>query len=468
MNIIQRLSLLSASSLLMVTSHAADMNAELTNFARDLGASANLTNPGAYQGQTASVYTGGNLTARVPAKSYSVSSFSPPSFKIGCGGIDAYGGSFSHINSAQLTAMFQNILSNAGPLFFKMALSNLSKDLNVNMEALNELASKVNLNNINSCEAAQSLVNGIGGALDMQTASGCQNIQQYLGKVADNAAAREACAAGPARTSTLQQASVSSDPEVKNISLTTNVVWDALSQTSLTKPERELLMSMTGTVIKTQGSVAPKLPVLKLDPLFDFDSGLTQASVDTYKCDSDQCLSPSVVTQTVNNFKTYAIVQMQAIRAALQGRKKVDNATRSFVATTSIPVHRMMHLAIKMGNKDDLTSIIIRDYAELVALDYARAYLDNGINVTREILQKVQTPNGAITEFKEALNNLLDQERRINQRYTELRRNAFEGRQLYAQLQQQEATMSARNPALLRFANSPAIARSQYITQRQQ
>ncbi|MDN4704685.1 conjugal transfer protein TraH [Vibrio parahaemolyticus] len=40
-------------------------------------------------------------------------SFTPPSWKAGCGGVDMFGGSFSFINAEQLVTMMRAVAANA-------------------------------------------------------------------------------------------------------------------------------------------------------------------------------------------------------------------------------------------------------------------------------------------------------------------------------------------------------------------
>ena len=106
------------------------------------------------------------------------------------GGIDLFGGSFSFINKAQFVALLQNIGANAVGYAFKLALQSISPDIDKLLTELQDQINKINTMNINSCEAAQSLVNGIWGQFDNSIMSGCENIAQYLGSAADRADAR--------------------------------------------------------------------------------------------------------------------------------------------------------------------------------------------------------------------------------------------------------------------------------------
>ena len=102
---------LCALSLLVLqpAAHAGDLNTEVTNMFNNLGAVGNYTAPGAFKGQTFNTFTGGNLYLRSPNKTYQLAAIQFPSAKGGCGGIDLFGGSFSHISAAEFRNMLRNI-----------------------------------------------------------------------------------------------------------------------------------------------------------------------------------------------------------------------------------------------------------------------------------------------------------------------------------------------------------------------
>jgi len=87
---------------------AGDLNAEVNTMFNNLGAIGNYTAPGAFRGQTFNTYTGGNLMMRSPNKVYQLAAIQFPSAKAGCGGIDVFGGSFSHISATEFKNMLKN------------------------------------------------------------------------------------------------------------------------------------------------------------------------------------------------------------------------------------------------------------------------------------------------------------------------------------------------------------------------
>jgi conjugative transfer pilus assembly protein TraH len=160
----------------------------------DLGAIGNVTSPGAFRGPGDEPLHRRQPDDARPGRNYPLVQAQLPSLKAGCGGIDIYGGAFSFINKQQFVALLQNIGSNAVGYAFKLALQSISPDIDKLLTELQDQLNKINAMNINSCEAAQALVNGVVGEYDQSVQSGCANISQYLGSVSDRAEARLTCA----------------------------------------------------------------------------------------------------------------------------------------------------------------------------------------------------------------------------------------------------------------------------------
>lgn len=140
----------------------------MEDFYASAGASVNVTNPGVYQTQGASVYSGGGLTLRVPAKNFQPFAYTPPGLKAGCGGIDFWAGSFSFINKEAFVQFLRNIGQNAVGYFFQLALESISPEIAGVLKDLNKLAQDMNKFNMNSCQTAKNLVDNLGNKLDEQ------------------------------------------------------------------------------------------------------------------------------------------------------------------------------------------------------------------------------------------------------------------------------------------------------------
>ncbi len=227
----------------------ADVLSEMNRFWQ--GAAVNTTGPTAFHGQASGHWTLGNLYLRSPVRSEQIATVSLPSFRSGCGGIDAFAGAFSFINSDQLIAFGRAVAQNAAGFAFELALETISPVIAETMAKLRALAQWVNSQNLNSCETAQALVGAAWARNDRASAAICAAIGTSQGIFTDYAAARHGCGADGQRHLTLAAASGDlADQAPVNV----NYAWKAVQSSSFLASDAQLAefaMSVSGTVIVT-------------------------------------------------------------------------------------------------------------------------------------------------------------------------------------------------------------------------
>src|ERR1700720_1498491 len=144
----------------MSRSLAGDLQTEVDSMFNNLGAIGNYTAPGAFRGQTYNTYTGGSIFLRSTNKVYQLATIQFPYVKAGCGGIDVFGGSFSHLSAAEFKNMLKSITASLPGVAFQLALSSVSPLLGQKVEWMKNLETFINNARLNSCETAQALVRG--------------------------------------------------------------------------------------------------------------------------------------------------------------------------------------------------------------------------------------------------------------------------------------------------------------------
>jgi conjugative transfer pilus assembly protein TraH len=410
------------ASLLAVTlattplvSHPADLNAEMQAMFNDLGALGNVTTPGAFRGQAMNLYTGGSLMMRAPGRNYPLATVQLPSLRAGCGGIDIYGGAFSFINKQQFIALLQNIGANAVGYAFKLALQSISPDIDKLLTELQDQINKINAMNINSCEAAQALVNGVVGEYDNSVMSGCANISQYLGSVSDRAEARLTCASNA--PAVVKTAANSADPNVRNATFVKgNVTWLALNQVggSISRQEKELIMSVIGTVIlhppADDGSGAtpryaePTIVGLR-DLLLGRGASATEGNVDieVYVCDEPaECLNPSRTTVSAKPFTRLVAERLRRMSDNIATRSPQAPADIGFVNNTTEPVYKMLSVANAVPGSSTAETLI-ETYKDVIALDYADTFLNRAIRQALSALSQALKRTGMEQQYIDAI-----------------------------------------------------------------
>ncbi|MCI4412186.1 MAG: conjugal transfer protein TraH [Thiotrichales bacterium] len=242
--------------LLSLSPSALAGDAGMQQLFNDMGVYANSTPSGSFKGQTMNSYTGGGLSARASQKNYQFATFDPPRIGASCGGIDLYTGAFSFINSDQIVNLLRNASSNATGYLFSLALESICPSCASGMKFLQDQAAKMNALNMNSCELATGVVDAVGPALGLKTNN---NDSKLAGKITglydDFTASGQSIAETPAKQNQITEARRASTAIKEwDKKLNVNVIWRALSDlnisgTSLTTEEKEVIMSMVGTVI---------------------------------------------------------------------------------------------------------------------------------------------------------------------------------------------------------------------------
>lgn len=411
---------------------SADLSGEMQQMFEDMGAVSNVTGPGAFRSQTMGIYTGGELQMRAPTRNYQFWSVTLPSINAGCGGIDAYLGSFSHINSEQFKALLQQVGANTVGLLFKAALKSINPMIESVLGDLEKTLAQYNSYSRSSCQMANALVNGMSGAFDVNSYSACVAMaRSYYGE--DEAAAQSRCASNaPAVNAEVKGGG---DEAAKALALRDlNLVWEALSGSSFSRDEKETFMNVAGTVIfrkaLNHGGTGEKprpIPpsVDSLNTLLHGNKpGSTEDTVvisGWWQCDSDECLEPVQVDKEVTPFPTHVRTMLLALRDKLQAGTAPTAAEVGFINMTSVPVYRMMAIGYQAGAASAdtyLTDMLVDRYAKLIAYDYAHTFLRRELKqvlayISQARLQSLpeETYGRDLRDNVEALMKALDQER---------------------------------------------------------
>ncbi|EFH3388505.1 conjugal transfer protein TraH, partial [Escherichia coli] len=234
---IKPLLVLCAVLLTVTPAASADVNSDMNQFFNKLGFASNVTQAGVWQGQAAGYAYGGSLYARTQVKNIQLISMTLPDINAGCGGIDAYLGSFSFINGDQLQRFVKQIMSNAAGYFFDLALQATVPEIKTAKDFLQKMASDINSMNLSSCQVAQGIVGGLFPQTQVSQQKVCQDIAGESNIFADWAASRQGCTVGGQSSSVRDKAS---DKDKERVLKNINIIWDSLSKNRMLDGNKEL------------------------------------------------------------------------------------------------------------------------------------------------------------------------------------------------------------------------------------
>src|SRR5574343_887291 len=381
---------------------AGDLNAEVNNMFNNLGAIGNYTAPGAFRGQAYNTYTGGSLMMRSPNKVYQLAAIQFPSVKAGCGGIDVFGGSFSHISATEFKNMLKNITAALPGIAFQLALEAVSPLLGGLTKWAKGLETWINNARINSCETAKAIVSTAAESLGYSSQETCADLAIEMGMESDRDAARRRCSSD--RPSILASARSSGDANVRNKApFVGNLTWKALQRTGTYRDdqERELIMSIVGTVIfypedaaRDPEPVAPTITSIS-QLLYGQAAGTgTNGTQHLLRCNNyTDCDVVTLNTSyTHTPFTARVETMMRSIADKIATRTAIPNnsAEVGFVNQTTEPVYKMLSIGATIPGSG-LADSLIGQYRDLIAADYAYVFLERNLRLGLAALDKDYT-----------------------------------------------------------------------------
>jgi hypothetical protein len=167
----------------------------LTEMFQEYGFYVNNSQPGAYNAQTQGFITGGSLNVRSQYKTLRIGSLTAPNLRAGCGGMDIFFGGANFLNLQQYVDMLKALGQNALGYAFELGLETVCPTCNAVLKHLAAKANEYLGKQIDSCQAAKSLVNNILPVGDMAESSidRCARDLERLGMATDASTARNTC-----------------------------------------------------------------------------------------------------------------------------------------------------------------------------------------------------------------------------------------------------------------------------------
>ncbi|WP_394252855.1 conjugal transfer protein TraH [Vibrio profundi] len=374
---------------------AAGVSGSLDSFFNDLGYHTNVSNPNAYKGQAANYYNGGSLYVRSPMKNAQLVSATVPSVSMGCGGIDAFMGGFSHINSDQLVQFGQAVVSNAVPFAVDLALQTWAPQIKQIRDNLQNIADKWLNQSINSCETAQAAVSGLAGAFDNpQTKKHiCATMGTHNNAFSDWVAAQQECGVGGQANA--QLANARNNAALEDLTqINHNIVWSATLKNRFLSSDTalaEFLMSLSGTYIYDANGKPRYYASLLTDNNNLVQALLEGGEVSYYRCDNTdrkQCLNPRQATLTLASSKGLQErlrTLLEQLYTAIANDSALTSTQQSFLEYTETPIQAIFISATRANRYPNFAA-----YSRLISIELLNRYLANMLNVVQSSLANTQ------------------------------------------------------------------------------
>ncbi|KJR35920.1 conjugal transfer protein TraH [Vibrio sp. S234-5] len=371
-------------------SHA-DANNALARFFDSSGYNANVSNPSAYQGQSANYYTGGSLFVRTPIVDAQLVSVTVPSISAGCSGIDMFMGGFSHVNSDQLVKLGKAIIHNAPPFLVNLALQTWAPQLKQNLDNLQAIADKYLNQSVNSCEAAQAAIGGLAAFAAPATKKHvCATLGTQNNAFSDWVQAQHECGAGGKAAG--QLANAKNDSALKDITKTNhNVVWSAIINNAFLSADVHLaqfMMSLSGTYVYDANGDPRYYPSLLTNNNNLVNVLLEGGKADIYQCRNTGAKECITITKAnnlsisqANGIQSQIRKQLESILRHIATDQKLTDKQKSFLELTQTPVLKFFMDDLSANQTPEIGS-----YSRMIAVELLNQYLTNMLSIASQSL----------------------------------------------------------------------------------
>lgn len=396
----------------------------------EMSANANVNAPKAYNTQTMGVISGGGIVWKTPVKTFTPFSVTPPHLKAGCGGIDAFLGSFGFVNKDEFVQMLRALGQNAAGLLFQLALKAMSPELSSEIENFSKTVQEWVRKFQNSCEMAQWMVDSSGAG---KVAEDMGRLARRTGVAAgifadDSDAKYETAKDGSKVYDNIQSVSNSGGKKVFDKDM--NITWAALNSGSfsgLGDSSLEVIQALLGTVvIKWEGTADAKvpkpirIPANTLSSMEKWVGDINENAVvmPAYTCDDNytDCLDVGVTTATATepSIAHRVYLSLKELRQAIIERRApaaLPDGTDplAIVGMTSLPVGKLVNIAssVRYGFVGDH---ILESYSRSIAVEIASRILQSVLIETDKAIatQKLYSSDasGELKELRQHIHNM--------------------------------------------------------------
>lgn len=414
----KRLSLL-VLSLVFPLSMKGSVGKDLETFFHKMGTSVNATAPGSHHNQAAGYYNGGGVSLRNRTKNTSLATIQLPHVRAGCGGIDLFTGGFSFVNSRQLVDALKSIGSNAISYGFMLAMKTMAPSVQSVMAELQDMASKVNYANINSCETAATLLGGVLPKSDLTSRHLCTAMGVSTNAFSSWAEARQGCGSGGQASTVLAQKNMKD--EYKNILVDEfNIAWEVLKRNptlSAHKDLAELCMTLSGTIVAYKEGTGTR-KVVTYPSLADHDDLIRAlfmgGSTEMYTClETGRCLTVQRKTQLISSsvaFETRVRGMLTQIMKKAQTDQDLSAEEIAFIGKTRLPIYKLVNVMTAYKR----TEVDLRDYTDILCIDLIHQYITEVLDVMMEEAATLRHAQISEDQIQTFMNQLMKAKAHIN------------------------------------------------------
>lgn len=318
-----------------------------------------------------------------------------PSFSAGCGGIDYTLGGINIASAKEMREALKSIASNAVSYAFLLGIETVSPLVSSTMKQVQTWANQLNAININSCELATSLVQGVWPKEQRASSYICEHAGSSSPIFRDLIEAKHGCRDREKRDVAFGKAQGNS----KNILVGNyNVAWKALSDMNFDEETKNLFMCISGTIVVKDVKEAgeEKRTIHVYPPLYKqaIETLRYGGSIkNAYRIEKNgidvQTKDPLVIHPEKSwKNKTFLLlkqIQQKLLNETKEPSQSLSDEEKSLISTTHFPMGSLLSLMTQYNGKGSL--IALDRYSDLIAIERVLRFAEE---VVRDILSKAE------------------------------------------------------------------------------
>lgn len=390
--------------------YSSSLDNKINSFFDTFNTKANASSPEYINSQLGVHFLGGGGAVRTGVYDINPIHTSLPSISAGCGGIDYTLGGINIASKEEMKAALQSIASNGVGYAFLLSIETVSPVMASTMKQIQTWANQLNAINVNSCELASGLVQGMWPKSQRASSYICEHASTTNPLFKDLVEAKHGCRDDRSK----QEAAVNKIQQKNNGVLVGNynIAWKALDKFSLDDETKNLFMNLTGTIVvyempsndkeSKKVSVYPPQYKKAID-LLRFGGELEKG----YKIADNHIdirISPlTIKTETAWKSKIYKTLLSLQEKILLEKDGQdvsLSDEERNLISTTHFPIGSLISLMSQYNGQGAIASL--DRYSDLIAFERVIKFAEDVVRDTlgqAEALRSIQFSGYELDEY---------------------------------------------------------------------
>jgi len=404
----------------------ADLDGEMNKFFNNFNIKANTSSPDYINSQLGIHFLAGGGSVRTGVYDVNPIHTSLPSISAGCGGIDYALGGINIASKDEMKNALKSIASNGVGYAFLLGIETVSPVVASTMKQIQTWANQLNAININSCEIATSLVQGVWPKNQRASSYICEHASTNDSLFKDLIEAKHGC-----RDDRSKRQKIVDKIQTQNKSILVgnyNIAWKALERFNLDRETKNLFMNITGTIvvyeIPNDPAEAKKVSVYppqykKAIDLLRFGGRLHPG----YKiADNGLDIIPDayIDIKPEHAWKTRVYTSLCSLQEKILLEKNDSNVTlsedeKNIISSTHFPIGSLLSLMAQYNGKS--ASIALDRYSDLIAFERVIKFAEDIVKDTlaqAEALRAAQISGFELDEYIKQVHSVLKELQGMN------------------------------------------------------